>query len=117
MTDEYDPYRERLAFVRFAGIRDKRILDVGAGKGMSSVIAVKEFDNELTIIDPYADQINNARQHIRECGLEDRISFIETDITNSPMEDDSFDYVICFNALHHIPDDRRIRALEETGGK
>ena len=98
MTDRYDPYEERQAFIRFAGIRKKRILDVGAGKGISSVIAAKEFDNEVTIIDPYADQINNARQNIMEYGLEDKISFIEADITDNTLEDDSFDCVICFNA-------------------
>lgn len=113
IANDYNPYRERVAFMHFAGIRKKRILDVGAGKGISSLIAAKGFENEVAIIDPHADQISNARHHIGKYGLEGMISFIEADIADSFLEDGSFDYVICFNAFHHIPDDSRIPALEE----
>lgn len=109
----YDAYGERMAFLRFAGLRNMRVLDVGAGKGVSSVIAVQDFSNRVTIIDPNADQIEKAREHIRSYGIGEEIGFIQADISDSRLEDGSFEAVICYNALHHIPQHRRARALRE----
>jgi len=47
----YNAYKERQEFLKFAGINNKKMLDIGAGKGLSSIIATKEFNCKVTVIE------------------------------------------------------------------
>ena len=113
MSEVYDSYQERAAFLKFTGIRDKRILDVGAGEGLSAIVATKEFDCAVVVIEPSKEKIGIARENACRYGVEKKIVFMAGDIIQSGLDEDSFDYVVCYNVLHHIPLKQRGKALEE----
>ena len=113
MSKLYEPFKERTKFLDFVGVKGKSILDVGAGSGFSSIIAAKKFGCEVTVIEPFDDKIVEAKKNAEEEGVSEKINFLKGDITNSGLGDNSFDYVICYNALHHIKKSLRSKALKE----
>ena len=113
MKKVYDAYKERLEFLKFANLKNKKILDIGVGKGLSSIIIVKEFNCDVTVIDPLFEKIKEFKLNAKEHGVDKKISFINGDITKSNLKSNSFDYVICYNSLHHIPKSLREKALKE----
>jgi len=110
---DYDKYKERYFLLKFSNIKGKKFLDVGAGKGLLSIIAAKEFDCDVTCIDPFESTLRIAKDNAEEAGLKDAIAFVKGDATKLPFKNNYFDVVACFNALHHIPKDKRKRAVEE----
>lgn len=109
----YNDYKERQEFLRFADIKNKKILDIGAGKGLSSIILAKEFDCDVIVIDPLFEKIKEFKQNAKKHNVSEKINFVKGDITKSNFDNNYFDYVICYNTLHHIPKNLRKKALEE----
>jgi len=109
----YDPYKERYGLLNFGNIRDKQILDIGTGKGFLAIIAAKAFNCSVTSIDTSVDKLNIAKKSAKKEGISDKIIFKIDDATRLSFGDNTFDTVVCYNALHHIPKSRRIISLKE----
>ncbi|KKN39871.1 hypothetical protein LCGC14_0739030 [marine sediment metagenome] len=94
--DQYQRYRDVQEIADLA--RDKKplkVLDVGGHPGI-----IKEFltKDDATIVD------------ILPC---DTPNYIQTDGSNLPFEDDSFDFVCSLDALEHVPPGNREKFLNE----
>lgn len=79
-----------------------KILDAGTGHAHSLRQILKTHDAQVVSVDLSEEKIEMAREIIRESGQEHRVTFIQTDLTKLPFEDNEFDVVVASNTLHHV---------------
>ena len=99
--DYYDTIKDRTEALKFAKIKGKEILDIGTGRGFVAILAAKDFKCRVTSIDLSEDKIGIAKENAKKEGVLDKITFKVGDATKMPFQNNSFDAVISFNALHH----------------
>jgi SAM-dependent methyltransferase len=77
-----------------------RLLDVGCAQGRSTFKLVDQA------IDVVAFDISKrlVRQAIDRAGPDDNVTFLVADATSLPFVDASFDYVLTYGVLHHVPE-------------
>ena len=102
------------ALVAAAGVRPgQRVLDVGCGTGyLSRLVARSVGPNGIVVgIDPSESMIQYARRKAASTGnCEFQVGAAEA----LPFPGDHFGVVVSSLVLHHLPEDLRVRALEET---
>lgn len=81
-----------------------RVLDLGCAQGRSTrgvvtpEVDVIGFDISRALV----------RQAVDRFGADARVAFMVADATSLPFADESFDYVLVYGVLHHLPDPARI---------
>jgi ubiquinone/menaquinone biosynthesis C-methylase UbiE len=94
------------------------ILEIGFGTGLNLPFYPKEV-RKITVIDPNAGMKERARRRIAESGIEVDSRVLSGE--NLPMEDASFDSVVCTWTLCSIPDVakalREVRRVLRPGGR
>jgi arsenite methyltransferase len=83
----------------------KRVLDIGSGAGMDSLIAALQVGpkGSVTGIDMTPEMIENARRGAAELGLKN-VTFVEGEAERLPFDDLSFDVVISNGVIDLVPD-------------
>ena len=83
----------------------KRVLDIGSGAGLDSLIAALQVGPEgsVTGIDMTPEMIENARRGAAELGLKN-VTFVEGEAERLPFDDLSFDVVISNGVIDLVPD-------------
>jgi len=83
----------------------ERVLDIGSGAGMDSLIAALMVGPEgsVTGIDMTPEMIEKARKGVAELGL-NNVTFIEGEAETLPFDDSSFDVVLSNSVIDLIPD-------------
>jgi ubiquinone/menaquinone biosynthesis C-methylase UbiE len=74
--------------------KDKSVLDIGSGKGVTACYLTQKYECEVIGVDSSEKMIENAKEMVKEKGLKDRVSFICTDAHYLPFEDGVFDIVL-----------------------
>lgn len=109
MQSFYDMAFDRIAEHLQAPPRS-RILDAGCGSCAKSVLlAARGF--HVTACDYSSDALVLAKEAVRAQGCADRIALQQEDLTGLSFPNGSFQYVLCWGVLMHIPDLQR--ALSE----
>ena len=91
-----------------------RVLDFGAGTcWLSRLLAM--LGCEVTAVDVSRKALEIGERLIRSdpVGAQLRVQFVPLDGPDLPFENDTFDRVVCFDALHHVPDQQH--AIREFG--
>ena len=104
---------------RLAGLRGKRVLDVGCGGGILTESMAKRASH-ATGIDLAARPLGVARLHALEAGI-DNVDYREIATEDlAGAEPASFDAVTCMEMLEHVPDPSAVvmacAALTRPGG-
>ncbi|MEE0864236.1 MAG: class I SAM-dependent methyltransferase [Alistipes sp.] len=112
VTDNFVYQRSRLAYVEAAKRVSGRVLEIGTGSGYGiSIIAPSA--SEFVTIDKYRSEATKS--------LPANVSFCEAKVPPLPFEDESFDFVVSFQVIEHIANDRRfveeVRRVLRPGGK
>jgi ubiquinone/menaquinone biosynthesis C-methylase UbiE len=88
-----------------------RLLEIGCGVGAVLAVLGQEFPGiELTGVDIEQRQLEFARTHLEEAGVEARL--LQADALALPFDDDSFDHVWMMWFLEHLADP--VAALREA---
>src|SRR5262245_41473556 len=83
----------------------KRLLDVGCGAGGPALFSAGKTGCSVVGIDMNTEGIATATTRARELGLADRAVFQLADVgTRLPFENETFDAIICVDAVIHFPD-------------
>ena len=74
--------------------KDKKILDIGSGKGATACFLAEKYACEVVGVDKSERMIEYARKAAAEKGLRSSVSFRRADALSLPFEDESFDIVL-----------------------
>lgn len=78
-----------------------KVLEIGCGQGVGSLLIQKVFHpGEIVAIDLDPKMIARAKKKVRQSN----ITFKQASVTKLPFENSTFDAVIDFGILHHVPD-------------
>lgn len=87
----------------------QRLLDVGCGLGTPALRLARNYPVRITGISNSPRQVGFASERARDAtGLAGDVSFEVTDAMNLPYPDESFDGVMSFESMHHMPDKTRV---------
>lgn len=78
-----------------------RVLDLGCGKGLTSIFLAKEYSLQVFATDLWISATENFVR-FKEAGLEKRIIPIHADATDLPFADEYFDAIISIDAYHYF---------------
>jgi ubiquinone/menaquinone biosynthesis C-methylase UbiE len=114
-------YRKRRLFemMDVENIDGKRILDVGCGRGVESVVCAK-YGASVAGVDISGEAIKIAKMVSDANNVSDRCDFSVQNVQNMEFKDRKFDIVLCNAVLHHILKyegaiQEMVRVLKEDG--
>jgi len=81
-----------------------RVLDLGCGKAMSSIMLAREFGVEVWAADLWIDANSNWKR-IREAGLENQVYPLHFDAHELPFAEDFFDAIVSLDSYHYFGTD------------
>jgi ubiquinone/menaquinone biosynthesis C-methylase UbiE len=99
--DYYDPVHDRTESLRFGNVKNKKILDIGAGEGYLAILAARNFNCDVMTIDISKEKINTAKRNAKKDCVLDKIKFRLCNALDLPFKKNSYDISVSFNALHH----------------
>ena len=89
---------------------DRTILDIGCGFGWFELIALDRGARAIAAIEPTEDDLVTAREHIDD----ERVDFRVASALELPFEHASFDTVVCWEVLEHLPPVRSHKPLTRS---
>jgi len=97
-----------------------RVLDLGCGKGATSVFLAREAGAELAAVDWWVDQ-RDLRAVLEAAGVADRVTAVHADARNLPFGDNEFDAIVSIDAFEYFGTDvhflPRLLRLLRPGGR
>ncbi len=113
-------FNKEFRFQLLGGLEGRRVLDVGCGDGLNSVMLAR-LGARVTGIDLSARMLEHARHRAELNGVANRVEFLCTPIETAALPDDSFDIVWGDAILHHVLDVlelvmRRLSRAAKPGG-
>ncbi len=100
-------FRALVARTRFRG--DERVLDLGCGPGLHALILARRV-REVVGVDISPGNIAEARRRAEESFPERRVRFLCGHVQDLPLAPASFDKVLSFCVIEHIPEYREVLA-------
>ena len=80
----------------------KRVLDIGCGKGISSIFLAKQFDVDVVAVDLWVSATSNF-ERISASQMADKVVPLNLDISKRiPFAESYFDVVFCMDAIHYF---------------
>lgn len=99
-----------VTFVHDTDIKDKNILDIGCGYGWCEVAFLKRDPNAITGIEISEKDLETIRKNI----IDTRMSLAVSGATKLPFEDESFDTVVSWEVIEHIPKGTELEMFSEV---
>ena len=93
------------SFKKFIGYK-KNVLEVGSGTGQLGIYLAIGSNNNIICLDPTLASLKLASNFAIENKI-NNIKFINCDLFDDVMNDNSFDFVWCSGVLHHTKDPRK----------
>jgi len=95
---------------------DIRILDVGAGTGLTSLALAKEMSYNFGIIalEPVDEMIAIAKNNIDKQGFQKHISIKKGNGENIPYDNNSFDLVVSTFAIRHMSIEKALKEFKRV---
>jgi arsenite methyltransferase len=108
--------------LELSGLRPgQRLLDVASGSGASAILAARDLGAEVVGVEYGIEAVRAAQNLAVESSHGERVRFLHGDAEALPVEDGSFDAVLCECSLCTFPDKPRaaaeFRRVLRPGGK
>jgi 2-polyprenyl-3-methyl-5-hydroxy-6-metoxy-1,4-benzoquinol methylase len=87
------------SFVDRADIEDRDVLDIGCGFGWFELFALEGGARSITGVEPTERDLETVRRHLTGGGAR----FEVASATDLPFDSESFDTVVCWEVLEHLP--------------
>ena len=100
----------RKKVLEISQVNNQTLLDIGAGS--LALVAARDFNCIVTTIDISKEELLLAKEDALKEGI-NNINFELEDATNLSYKDETFDSVISYCALHHIPINKRSNFIQE----
>ena len=84
--------------------RGMRVLDLGCGRGATSVFLAEQVGVEVWAVDLWIDADENARRFAVR-GLEGSVHAVQADARSLPFDDGAFDAIVCIDAYEYFGTD------------
>jgi len=81
-----------------------RVLDLGCGKGLSSIFLAREYKVQVWATDLWISATDNSKR-IEQAGLSDQVFPIHADARNLPYAEEFFDAIVCVDAYIYFGTD------------
>lgn len=78
-----------------------QVLDLGCGRGLSSVFLAREFGVQVFAADKQV-HASETYEMLKDIGLEKQVYPIQADAEQLPFQPESFDALVCVNAYHNF---------------
>jgi len=105
-----DEYRTYAAWLELSG--DSLLLEIGCGSGGPALFLARTTGAHVIGVDINEHGVAQANRQAQEENLAERARFEQIDAGKPlPFADESFDAVICIDAINHLPD--RLATLRE----
>lgn len=91
--------------------KDKYVLDVGCGVGVTPCFIAKKYDCKVVAVDILEGMVERCKERAERMRLTDRVEFMVADAQDLPFEDDLFDAVIT-ESVTAFPEDKQ-KAVSE----
>lgn len=84
-----------------------RVLDLGCGRGLTSIFLAKEYGVNVFALDLWTPASENY-ERFKAFGLEDKIVPIHGDVTDLPFADGYFDALVTIDSYHYFGRDETV---------
>lgn len=81
-----------------------RVLDLGSGRGATSVFLAREFGSVVTAADLWVP-VQEATAMFRAAGVADRVTAVQADARALPFDDEEFDAIVSIDAFEYFGTD------------
>jgi len=98
------------SFVQDQDVKEKKILDIGCGFGWFEINAVKRGVKEIVGVEASEADLQTARKSIKQ----NNVHFQVADAIDLPFENESFDTVVSWDVIEHIPRENESRMFSEA---
>lgn len=102
----FESTRELIELCHLAA--DSRVLDVGCGVGATACYLAREVGVDVVGIDLRESMVARAAERAAREGVEDQVEFRVADAQDLPLDDGSFDIVLCESVATFIEDKQRV---------
>jgi tRNA (cmo5U34)-methyltransferase len=122
-VDNYDEQRRKIipGFERFyetlldrikTGSKEpNRVIDLGAGTGLATKLLTNHYpESQVRLVDASEEMLAEARNTLDG----ESFNFVVQDLETIELEEKSWDAAISALVLHYLPDDKKIRLLEQV---
>ncbi len=99
----------RISFMKMSNIKDKVILDIGCGYGWCELVLLKKGAKQVTGIEISEKDLKTARDNVKD----KRVDFNVGSAIKLPFPDSSFDTVVSWEVLEHIPKNTEQKMFKE----
>jgi tRNA1Val (adenine37-N6)-methyltransferase len=72
----------------------RRILDIGAGTGLISIMLAQRCSAEVVAIEPDPDSYQQMCENVKQCRWNERIKVLNTDFQSFPKDGEKFDLIV-----------------------
>lgn len=97
------------SFVDVDDCANRDMLDIGCGFGWFELLALDRGARSITGVDLTDTDLATARRHFDD----ERVAFRVASALDLPFADESFDTVVCWEVLEHLPSSTEQRAFDE----
>ena len=99
--------------------RGAKVLDLGCGKGATSVFLARECDVDVVAFDLWIDEAE-LRSNLEAMGASERVTAVNGDVHRLPFQEEEFDAIISIDAFEYFGTDVRllpslVRVLKPRG--